>query len=73
MGRLAEVAFAGRIEEEQGPAGFVQALEAQHAEPGRHWQLRHNLGRQAAGGIGMYFHRAVCFQYAAGIALSVPI
>ena len=66
--RLAQVTLAGGIEKQQGPAGFVQTLETQHAQPRRHWQLRHNLGRQTAGGIGMYFHRAVCFQYAAGVA-----
>src|SRR5690606_39435553 len=46
MSRLAQVTLAGRVEKQQRPAGFVQAFEAQHAEPGWHWQLRHNLGRQ---------------------------
>lgn len=56
--------FACRIEIEQCPAGLVQPLETQQAKARGHRQLRHNLGRQAAGGIGMYFHRAVRFQYA---------
>ncbi len=64
VGRHVEVALAGRIQIEQQPAGLVQTLETQHSKPGRHWQLHHNLGRQTAGGIGMYFHRALGFQYA---------
>ncbi|MNJ33767.1 hypothetical protein D3C77_284570 [compost metagenome] len=55
--RHAELTLAGRIEVKQGPAGFVQPLETQHAEPRGHWQLRHYLGRHTAGGIGLAFHR----------------
>ncbi|MNG03756.1 hypothetical protein D3C84_868490 [compost metagenome] len=32
-GRHAELALAGRVQVEQGPAGLVQTLEAQHSEP----------------------------------------
>ena len=66
-GGYAELALAGWVQVEHGPAGLVQTLEAQHAQARWHWQLRHNLGRRTASGIGMAFHQAVGFQYAAGV------
>ena len=50
VSRQAELLFAARVEVQQSPAGFIQALETQQAKARRHWQLRHNLGRQTAGG-----------------------
>ncbi|MNN01741.1 hypothetical protein D3C81_1143690 [compost metagenome] len=52
----AELAFAGGVEVQQGPTGFIQPFETQHAEPRRHGQLRHDLGHHTAGGIGLAFH-----------------
>jgi len=53
----AELAFASRIEVKHRPVGFVQPFETQHAEPRGHGELRHDLGRHTAGGIGLAFHR----------------
>ena len=55
-GGNAEALLAGGIEKQQRPTGFVQPLEAQQPQPRWRWQLRHNLGRQKACGIGMAFH-----------------
>ncbi|MND85970.1 hypothetical protein D3C80_779160 [compost metagenome] len=52
----AELTFAGGVEVQQGPAGFIQPFETQHAEPRGHGQLRHDLGHHTAGGIGLAFH-----------------
>ncbi|MCY1358040.1 hypothetical protein D9M69_445570 [compost metagenome] len=60
----AELALAGRVEEQQCPAGLVEALEAQHAQSCGNWQLRHNLGHRSADGIGMAFHQAMGIHYA---------
>ncbi|MNF65862.1 hypothetical protein D3C84_476400 [compost metagenome] len=62
-GRHAEPALAGRVEEEQCPAGFVEPLETHQAQPRGDRQLRHYLGHRTAGGIGMALHRALGFHF----------
>ncbi|MCY1177876.1 hypothetical protein D3C76_598920 [compost metagenome] len=52
----AELALAVGVEKQQGPTGFIQPLETQHAEPGWHGQLRYYLGRHSLGDIGLAFH-----------------
>ncbi|MNQ78280.1 hypothetical protein D3C85_931870 [compost metagenome] len=62
-GRHAEPALAGRVEEEQCPAGFVEPLETHQAQPRGDRQLRHYLGHRTAGGIGMALHRVLGFHF----------